>query len=76
MRCERLPKPGDVHLQAVRRRRRRAVAPDLVDQALAGNDLISTEQQSCKNGALLAAAELDRAIADLGLERTEDAKPY
>jgi hypothetical protein len=59
----------------VSRRRRRALPPDLVDQALDRNDLAGPEQQRCKDGSLLAAAELERAIAGLGLERAEDAEP-
>jgi hypothetical protein len=59
----------------VRRRRRRALPPDLVDQALDRNDLAGTKQQRCEEGTLLGAAELERAIASLGLERTEDTEP-
>jgi hypothetical protein len=58
----------------VRRRRRRAVPPDLVDQTLDGNGLLGTDEQSCEHGTLLATAELERAIVGLGLERTEDAE--
>lgn len=58
----------------MRRRRRRAVPPDLIDQALDRNDLAGTKQQRREEGLLLGAAELDRAIAGLSLERTEDAE--
>jgi hypothetical protein len=59
----------------VRRRRRGTLTPDLVDQSLDRNDLAGTKQQRREEGTLLGAAELDRAIAGLGLERTEDAEP-
>ena len=75
MRRELLPQPRDVHRKAVRRRRRRALPPDLVDQALDRNDLAGTKQQRSEEGTLLGAAELERAIAGLGLERTEDTEP-
>jgi hypothetical protein len=44
VRRERLAKPGHVCLQAVRRRRRRAVTPDVVDEALVRYDLARVEQ--------------------------------
>ncbi len=69
------PQPRHVRLQAMRRRRRRAVPPDLIDQSFARYDLARREQQSSEDGPLLAAAQLDAAFVDLGLERTEDAEP-
>ena len=37
--------------------------------------LVGTEEQGCEDGTLLATAELERTIARLGLERTENAEP-
>jgi hypothetical protein len=70
VRRERLAKPRHVCLQAVRCGGRRTVSPDLVDEALVRYDLARTEQQGGENGALLAAAQLESAFVDLGLERT------
>jgi hypothetical protein len=51
------------------------MAPDLVEQALDGHDLVTAEKQCCKHGPLLAPAEPDRAFPNLGFERAENAKP-
>jgi hypothetical protein len=59
----------------VRCRSRGIVPPDLIEQALDGHDLVPAEKQGCENSPLLASAELKRAFADLGFERTENAKP-
>jgi len=66
--------PGNVRLQAVRCGRRGIFAPDLVDHALDGHDLVPSEKQSCENRPLLAPAKLERAFADLGFEPAEDAE--
>jgi hypothetical protein len=58
----------------VRRRRRWAVSPDLDDETLDRNGLVSAEQEPREDGTLLAAPELERAPAGLGLERAEDAE--
>lgn len=50
-------------------------SPDLVDQAVVRHHLAGTEQQGGENGLLLATAEIERALIDLGFECTEDAKP-
>jgi hypothetical protein len=55
--------------------RRRIVRPDLVDQSLFRYDLARTKQQGTQNGPLLAAAQFEGALLDLGFERTEDAEP-
>lgn len=51
------------------------IRPDLVEQALDGHDLVPAEKQSCENSPLLAPAELERALSDLGFEPAENAKP-
>ena len=55
--------------------RRGIIAPDLIEQALDGHDLVPAEKQGCENSPLLVPAELERAFPDLGLERAENAKP-
>jgi hypothetical protein len=70
-----MPKPRDVRLEAVRRRRGRARLPDLVDQSEVGDDLTCTKEERTENRSLLPAAELERATADLGLESPEDTEP-
>jgi hypothetical protein len=52
----------------------RIIAPDLIDKALDGHDLVPAEKQGCENGPLLAPAELERAFADSGFQRAENAK--
>ena len=54
---------------------REIVSPDLIEQALDGHHLVPTEEQGCENSPLLAPAELERAVPDLGFERAENAKP-
>jgi hypothetical protein len=56
----------------MRRRRRRVLTPDLVDQPLDGNDLVRAKQERREHGKLLAASESKRRPADLGSHRTED----
>jgi hypothetical protein len=75
VRGESPPEPGHVGLQAVGCGSRWIIAPDLIEQALDGHDLVPAEKQGCENGPLLAPAELDRAIADRGFQRAENAKP-
>jgi hypothetical protein len=66
--------PRDVRLEAVSGGCGRTVAPDVVDQALVRYDIPRTEQKRGENRTLLAPAQLDRAAADLGFERAEDAE--
>lgn len=70
-----VPEPRDVHGHAVLGRRRRPGSPQLVHEALERNDLACSEQQRRDKGELLPAAEVERTIPDLGLERAEDAEP-
>jgi hypothetical protein len=67
--------PGHVGLQAVGCGSRWIIPPDLIEQALDGHNLVPAEKQGCENGPLLAPAELDRAFADRGFQRAENAKP-
>jgi hypothetical protein len=72
---EDLAKSRHVRLETVGCGCRRAVPPDLVDQALVRHDLAGTEQQGGENGPLLTAAQIEGVFLDLGFEHTEDAKP-
>jgi hypothetical protein len=54
---------------------RRIIPPDLVEQALDGHDLVPAEKQSCEHSPLLRPAELERAFADPGFQRAENANP-
>ena len=51
------------------------VPPDLVEQLLDGHDLATTEEQDRENSPLLAPAQLERAVPNLGFEPAENAKP-
>ena len=67
--------PGHVGLQAVGCGSRRIIPPDLIEQAPDGHDLVPAEKQGCEHSPLLWSAELDRAFADRGFQRAENAKP-
>src|SRR5262249_59142341 len=62
----------DVHLQCVRGRVRRGRAPELVDQAIPGDDVGCVQEQDGKQGALLRAPKGDRAAVLERLQRAED----
>ena len=70
--AERLAKVGDVALQDVRRCLGRVVAPELVDQPVAGDNLAGMREQNGEHGALARAAERNRLAAHPRLERAED----
>ena len=72
---ERLPDPRDVRLEAMRGRRRRLIAPDLVDQPLDRDDLARVQQQDGENRALLRAPEPKRTPVRPRLERAEQPEP-
>ena len=58
----------------MRRRRRRLLAPELVDQAIGRDDLIRVEDQDDEQRSALRAAELERPPVGDGLQRPEDAE--
>jgi hypothetical protein len=62
---------GGLHLRA--RRRRRADAPDAVDQRLQRDDLIGAQQQQREHHLLPARGHRDRLVA-AHLQRAEDAE--
>jgi hypothetical protein len=69
---QRLAEPRDVPLERVPRGRRRAIAPELVDQALARDHSVRVEQEDCQERALFRAADRDLAAVLDDLERAED----
>jgi len=71
---QQLAQPGDVPMQRGRRGLRRLVAPELVDQAVGGDDLVGVEQEKREEGAALPASELERTVAIEHLERPEQPK--
>ena len=71
---QRLAKLRDVDLEALRGGRRRTVAPELVDQAIGGDDLVAVKEQNGEHRALLRSAEGDLTSLRADLERPEDPK--
>ena len=72
--AERLAQPRHVDLDGVARRRRRVLGPQLLDQAIAGDDPVGLQQQDRQQRALLRAAEREPVPVRADLERTEDAE--
>ena len=56
-RLERLAQMRDVTLEHVRRRLRRRVAPEVVDQAVRRDDLVRVQEEKREHCPLLRAAE-------------------
>ncbi len=71
---QRLAKLRDVDLDDLRGRRRRTVPPELVDQAIGGDDLVAVKEQNGEHRALLRSAEGDLTSLPADLERPEDPK--
>ena len=73
VRPERAPQPRDVDLQRLRRRRRRVLAPQHVDQPRGRDGLLAMRQQQRRQQrALLGGRQLDRAGWAADPERPED----
>jgi hypothetical protein len=72
--CERSAQLQDVVLDDLRGRRRRPLAPELVDDAVGRDHLVAMEEEQCEQGALLAAPERDLPLALTNLERPENAE--
>ena len=62
---------GDVDLHDLRGRRRRLVAPELVDQAVSRNDLVRAQQQDGEQRPLLRSSERQDTSTVSDLERAE-----
>ena len=61
-------------LQDLRRRRRRLVGPELVDQPVGRKRLIRMDQEKCEQRSLLAAPDRELSPVVTDLERAEDAE--
>ena len=70
--AERLAQLRNVHLQGVRSRLRRRLAPQVVDQPLHREDLAREQEQRCEQRPLLRAPERDGAAVEARLQRSED----
>ena len=72
--AEHLAQPGDVPLHDLRRRRRRRLAPELVDQTIGRDDLVRVQEEHGQEGTLLprsrppAGGPAARPPADRGRE--------
>jgi hypothetical protein len=69
---EHLAQRRHIHLHKLGRRRRRSLAPELVDDPVAGHDLVRVEQQQREQCPLLRRPELDLRTVDHRLERAEN----
>jgi len=72
--AERPPELGDVRLQDLRRRGRRLVGPEILDQTVARDRLVHVEQQDREERPRLRRAQRDRAAFGDSFERPEDAE--
>ena len=71
--AERLPQRVDGVLERARRRRRRAVAPEVEDQAVGRDDLARAECERRHQRPLLAPRQVQDVLALAHLERAEEA---
>ena len=71
---ERPPEPRDVRLQRLRGGRRRALAPEIVDERVLRHDLVRAEEEGGEQRTLLGAAEVDAPAVLHDLEWAEDPK--
>ena len=74
LRAEDAPEAVDVDLERVRGGAGRVLAPDRVDQPLAGQHLVPAQQQEREQGALLGPSEPQRLARRDGFERAKDAE--
>jgi hypothetical protein len=68
---EQLAQPGDVAVQRRRGGLRWLLAPELLDQPVAGDDLVRVQQEESEKGAALPSAELEGSAAIPNLEWAE-----
>src|SRR4051794_8236706 len=68
---ELLAEVGYVDLDALGGRGRRCIPPELVDQSLCRDDLVSLQQEDRKHGALLDATERQQLVVLCHLERAK-----
>ena len=72
LRGQQLAQPRDVDLQALHRGFGRLVAPELVDQTIARQDVVCVHEEQRKQRALLGARERQQPLPVMDLERTQD----
>ena len=65
----------DVHLERLRRRRRRLGTPQPVDQDVLGDHLVRVQEQDGQERTWLLPAEIDVGAVARGYDRPEDAEP-
>jgi len=63
-----------VRLQGHGRILGRRVSPQLVDETIAGDDLVRVQEEDGENSSLLRAAEVKGVLAVSDLERPKDAE--
>ena len=73
---ERAAQLADVVLEHLRRRGRRRLAPQRVDQPIARDRLVAMQQQQDENGALPALSDREGVIAVADLKRSQQAKQH
>ena len=71
---ERLAELRDVDLNALYGLRGRAAVPEVLDQAIARDDLVGVQEEQREQPPLLGGAERDRTTLVDDLERPEDAE--
>ena len=69
---EQLAQPRHVDVQGLHRRLGRLLAPELVDQPVAGEHLVRVHEQQRQQRALLRARERQRPVAVANLQRSQD----
>ena len=74
MRLEGLSDSGDMLLKCRGGIRRRPLAPELVDQPIAGDRLAGVKDENGEDASLPRAAERKRPLAVTHLERAENAE--
>src|SRR5207244_10767611 len=74
LRSERLPQLRDVHLQRLRRARRRRLAPELLDEPVGRDDVVPVQEQEREQRTRLRRAPPEPPAADDDVERPEKAK--
>jgi hypothetical protein len=71
-RLERLSEPGHVDLQGARRCRRRSRTPEIIDEAIAGDDLVRAQQEDREQRPLLGGDQGYRPALVADLEGSKD----
>jgi hypothetical protein len=70
--AQRLPQPGHIYLERLRRGGGRALAPEPVDERIGRDDVPHAKDEHCENAPLLVAAEVEQTVARFDLQCSED----